>query len=58
MDSCTTHLCLSVRVLGIWYMSYGFALNTIACAADLKGRRSLVPNSDTELGGSRKGVQV
>lgn len=48
----------SVRVLGIWYMSYGFALNTIACAADLKGRRSLVPNSDTELGGSREGVQV
>lgn len=40
-------------------MSYSFGLNFIACADDnLKGMRSLVPNSDIELEGLREGVQM
>lgn len=40
-------------------MNYSFGLNFIACALDdLKGLRSLVPNSDTELEGLREGVQM
>lgn len=40
---------LSIRVLGIRCVSYGFALNSIAYADDdLKGMRSLVLNSDME----------
>lgn len=40
-------------------MSFGFARNYIAYAEDdLKGLRSLVPNSDMELGGWREGMQM